>query len=69
MFGGYTVVPDPNGPNMYRVCCPDGSLTDMVNLTRAKDAASVLNETAGRARRTVRGELSVVGRHPAVART
>jgi hypothetical protein len=24
---------------MWRVCRPDGSLSDMVNLTRAKDAA------------------------------
>jgi hypothetical protein len=26
-------------PEMWRVCLPDGSLTDMVNRTRAKDAA------------------------------
>ena len=38
-LGGFTVVPDPNWPNMYRVRRPDGSLTDMVNLTRARDAA------------------------------
>jgi hypothetical protein len=39
----YTVVPDPEWPNMYRVRRPDGSLTDMVNLTRARDAVSVLS--------------------------
>jgi hypothetical protein len=38
-FGGYTVVPDSKWPNMYRVRSPDGTLTDMVNLTRARDAA------------------------------
>jgi hypothetical protein len=38
-FGGYTVVPDPEWTAMYRVRRPDGSLTDMVNLTRARDAA------------------------------
>jgi hypothetical protein len=27
---------------MWRVQCPDGSLNDMVNLTRAKDAAMAL---------------------------
>jgi hypothetical protein len=34
-----TVVPDRDWPRMYRVQMPDGRLTDMVNLTRAKDAA------------------------------
>jgi hypothetical protein len=38
-FGGYTVVPDSKWPNMYRVRSPDGTLSDMVNLARAKDAA------------------------------
>ena len=38
-FGGYTVVPDRDWPGMYRVRRPDGSVTDMVNLTRARDAA------------------------------
>jgi hypothetical protein len=33
------VVPDPDWPGMYRVSKPDGSLSDMVNLTRARDAA------------------------------
>ena len=38
-FGGYAVVPDLNRPKMYRVRRPDGSITDMVNLGRARDAA------------------------------
>ena len=33
------VVPDGKYPRMWRVKHPDGSLSDMVNLTRAKDAA------------------------------
>ena len=38
-FGRYTVVPDTEWLFMYRVRKPDGTLTDMVNLTRARDAA------------------------------
>jgi hypothetical protein len=38
-FGRYTVVPDTEWLFMYRVRRPDGTLTDMVNLTRARDAA------------------------------
>jgi hypothetical protein len=41
-FGGYTVLPDQHWPTMYRVRRPDGSLTDMLNLTRARDAAQIL---------------------------
>jgi hypothetical protein len=33
------VVPDGKWPTMWRVRMRDGCLTDMVNLTRAKDAA------------------------------
>jgi hypothetical protein len=37
---GYEVVPDEKYPDvMWRVKLPDGSLTEMVNRTRAKDAA------------------------------
>jgi hypothetical protein len=48
-----TVEPDAKWPAMYRVRLPDGQLTDMVNLTRAKDAAmhlvlADLNQHAGR---------------------
>jgi hypothetical protein len=32
------IVPDPKWPGMYRIKRPDGSLSDMTNLTRAKDA-------------------------------
>jgi hypothetical protein len=32
------IVPDAQWPGMYRLPLPQGSLSDMVNLTRAKDA-------------------------------
>jgi hypothetical protein len=38
-FGGYSVVPDAVASKIYRVRRPDGGLTDMVNLSRARDAA------------------------------
>jgi hypothetical protein len=34
-----TIVPDAKYPSMWRVRLLDGRLTDMVNRTRAKDAA------------------------------
>jgi hypothetical protein len=36
------IVPDSRWPNMFRLRYPDGSLSDMVNLTRAKDALRVM---------------------------
>ena len=33
------IVPDDHWPGMWRVKRPDGSLTDMVNRSRARDAA------------------------------
>src|SRR5689334_7213819 len=36
-----TVEPDSKYSGMYRIRFPDGSLSDMVNLTRAKNAALV----------------------------
>lgn len=40
---GITLVRDPDWPNMWRLRLPNGQLTDMVNLTRAKDAARSLS--------------------------
>jgi hypothetical protein len=37
-----TIEPDLTWPRMWRVRLPDGCLTDMVNLSRAKDAAASL---------------------------
>lgn len=36
------VMPDDRYPTMWRIHWPDGSVSDMVNLTRACDAAIVL---------------------------
>ncbi len=38
-FTGVTVVPDAEWPDMWRIRHDDGRLSDMVNLSRAKDAA------------------------------
>jgi len=35
------IVPDDRWPGMYRLRLPDGTLSDMVNLTRARDALAV----------------------------
>jgi hypothetical protein len=34
-----TIAPDPDWSDMWRVHLPNGGVRDMVNLTRAKDAA------------------------------
>ena len=39
-------VPDKTYPGMWRVVRPDGSLSDMVNKSRAKDAAWGVAENA-----------------------
>ena len=44
------IVPDANWPGMWRVRWPDGSLSDMANLTRAKDAAFVIAQKGPPAR-------------------
>ena len=36
------LVPDATYPGMWRLQYPDGTRTDMVNLTRARDAAKAL---------------------------
>lgn len=42
---GFSVVPDEKYSSMWRVRRPDGSLSDMVNFSRARDAArSLLGE-------------------------
>jgi hypothetical protein len=40
-----TVVPDSQWRGMWRIAWPDGRLSDMANLTRAKDAAEVICAT------------------------
>jgi hypothetical protein len=41
-----SVEPDKDWPGMWRVRMADGHVTDMVNLTRAKDAALSLASAA-----------------------
>jgi hypothetical protein len=38
------VVPDEHWPGMFRIRRPDGSLSDMVNLTRVRDALCSIRE-------------------------
>ena len=45
------VVPDSAHPGMWRVRWPDGRLSDMTNLTRAKDAVAWFIETEERRQR------------------
>jgi hypothetical protein len=44
---GFTVVPDARHPKMWRVQYPDGSLSDLANLTWAKDGAISLAQNGG----------------------
>ena len=45
------VVPDAAHPGMWHVRWPDGRLSDMTNLTRAKDAVACFMETGERRQR------------------
>src|SRR5262245_43936071 len=55
LYWGYDkvgeIVPDKTYPGMWRVVLSDGSLSDMVNRTRAKDACEALYATGNRQRR------------------
>jgi hypothetical protein len=42
----YAIVPDAKWPGMYRIKRPDGTLTEMVNRTRARDALRDLKKGA-----------------------
>lgn len=55
-YSKFSVVPDAKYPTMWRVRFPDGTLSDMVNRTRAKDAAL-----------TLLGRLQDGGQRPALA--
>jgi hypothetical protein len=56
------VVPDGRYPGMWRVEMPDGRLSDMTNLSRAKDAAVAICERGSppRNRRRFRWEIEAV---------
>src|SRR5262249_6274944 len=49
------IVPDKTYPGMWRVLRPDGSLSDMVNKTRAKDVAWGLAENTAYPRKAALG--------------
>jgi hypothetical protein len=49
---GYSVVQDVHYSSMWRVRRPDGRLSDMVNRTRAKDAALAMLDRDLRRRET-----------------
>ena len=56
------IVPDLEYPSMWRIKLPDGSLSDMVNMTRARDAAramavSILNKDINAARKKAKDGL------------
>ena len=38
------LLPDSDWPGMWCIAWPDGRLSDLVNLTRAKDAAELISE-------------------------
>jgi hypothetical protein len=44
------IIPDANWPGMWRVRWPDGSLSDLTNLSRARDAAIAIAERGPPAR-------------------
>jgi len=50
-------VPDAALPGMWRVRWPDGRVSDMTNLTRAKDAVTFFIETEERRQRGRRSPL------------
>ena len=61
-----TIEPDAKWAAMFRVRLPDGQLTDMANLTRAKDAAvhlvlADLNQHAGRVRASLVSQSQPAG--------
>jgi hypothetical protein len=54
---GPKVLPDATHPGMWRVLWPDGRLSDMTNLSRAKDAAAAFLETEERRQRGRQSQL------------
>jgi hypothetical protein len=47
-FAGIRVISDEKYPSMWRIHWADGEVSDMVNLTRAKDAALARAGLGGR---------------------
>jgi hypothetical protein len=64
------VVPDALHPGMYRIDLGDDPLSDMVNLTRAKDAAlSLADRALEKGRQRAQGGLSMHRSQPGLATT
>jgi hypothetical protein len=53
--------PDAIYPGMWRVRWPDGRLSDMVNLSRAKDAIAAFIESTERRLRGRQSQLEAAG--------
>jgi hypothetical protein len=51
-YGGSN--PDDRYPDLFRIHWPDGRISDICNLSRAKDAAMVMAEEDGRDHRLLR---------------
>ena len=51
------IVPDEKYPGMWRIVRPDGSLSDMANRTRAKDACEAAFASSERRKRGRQGQL------------
>jgi hypothetical protein len=51
-LGVVSIVRDAKWPNMYRLRLPDGRLTDLLNLVRAKDVLAALGPPIKRPRRS-----------------
>lgn len=49
------IIPDTRWPNMWRIRRPDGTVTDMVNKARARDAAKQILFSVLNARETAPG--------------
>jgi hypothetical protein len=56
------VVPDPKWPGMWRVRWPDGTFSDITNLSRAKDAAAAILEGGPPRRDSRRFKWTAAGR-------
>jgi hypothetical protein len=58
---GYSIVRDARHPTMWRVRQPDGSLSDIINRTRARDAAAVMLDGPPQAPYSPQTEQALVG--------
>jgi hypothetical protein len=59
-----TVIPDDLWPGLYRIHFNDGAISDVCNLTRAKDAAVAITDRYGRAFRWQKYATNALGSPP-----